>query len=693
MTAGASPRDDPTGVSADGSSDDDGSAGVPVAGSSDGDGPTDDGLSSAAVDRSQRADGGTVDDASPGATDRRTGARRRQLERAALPAGVVATLAALVVAFYYPVGDVLAEAVRVDGRLTLAPLAGVLGDPFYTGVAHHAFVDPASVPGGVADWLAAGAPPGQIGLFGFTAYQALLSTVASAALGLPGAYLLARYEFRGRPLVRSLTMLPFVLPSIMVAVGFLATFGRTGLLNDALGAVGLGPVNLLFTLEVVILAHAFYNAPLVTRLVAAAWEGVDARRVETARACGASPARAFRDVVVPELLPALLTASLLTFVFTFMSFPIVLALGGLQLATVEVWLFARVRDLALAEAATLAAVETAITLGLTYLYLRYEARQTAQRRGGGGVAAGGVGGAGGGGGGGIGAGGGTVQRRRPLVAGWRTLVDPRRLLLVGYGLVAVVVFVGPLASMVIESVTGPDGAFTTAYYGFLVDQQVATAAGTTKPLPAITNSLLFGVGTLVLAVPMGVVVSVVATRAGVGRRTAEALLTAPIAVSGVVVGLGLLRTFVFGTTILGHRVTITGPVAIVLAHAVAAYPFVSRSVTPALGGLDRRLPEAARALGATRLRALVDVELPVVAASLLAGAAFAFAISVGEFDSTVLLAEGVDSATMPVALERYIGNRSLGPSLGPATAMGTVLLAVTAVSFVAIDRLGGRWEL
>ena len=58
----------------------------------------------------------------------------------------------------------------------------------------------------------------------------------------------------------------------------------------------------------------------------------------------------------------------------------------------------------------------------------------------------------------------------------------------------------------------------------------------------------------------------------------------------------------------------------------------------------------------------------------------------------MLLAEGVDSATMPVALERYTGNRSLGPNLGPATAMGTVLLAVTAVSFVLIDRVGGWWD-
>jgi thiamine transport system permease protein len=191
---------------------------------------------------------------------------------------------------------------------------------------------------------------------------------------------------------------------------------------------------------------------------------------------------------------------------------------------------------------------------------------------------------------------------------------------------------------------------------------------------------------------MGVIVSVVANRDTTGSRLAEALLTAPLAVSGIVLGLGMLRTLVFGTSILGTRVTLTGPAVVIAVHAIAAYPFVSRTVTPALAGIDDRLVDAARVLGAPRSRALVDVELPLVAPAVIAGAAFAFAISIGEFDSTVLLAEGVDTATMPVALERYIGNRSLGPSLGPATAMGTVLLVVTTAGFVVIDRVGRRWR-
>ena len=613
---------------------------------------------------------------------------RRWAGRLALPLGFALTLAVLIAIFYYPVGTVLVEAMVRGGRLTIAPLVDVLADPFYTGAVRYLLTDPASVPFRVLTWVveALGSlgvglqwalppvvvfwdlPPVEFGLFGFTAYQALLSTAASVVIGLPGAYLLARYEFRGRRALRSLTILPFVLPSIMVAVGFLAMFGQTGVLNDVLGALGLGEVNLLFTLEIIVLAHAFYNAPLVTRLVTAAWETVDARRVETARALGASPLRAFRDVVLPQLLPALLTAALLTFVFTFLSFPIVLALGGLRLATVEVWLYARVQDLELAEAAVLGTIETALSLGLTYLYLRYEARQASAR------------------------GGRAPRPRRALVQGWRTLRHPIRMGLAIYGIAVLLLFVGPLASLVLESVTGPNGGFTTAYYEFLVRQQTTTAIGTVRPLPAITNSLVFGLGTLVLAVPMGIVVSVVAVRGGTGSRLAETIMTAPLAVSGVVVGLGLLQTLVFGTEILGRRIVVSGAVAVVIAHAVAAYPFVTRNVTPALGGLDTQLLDAARSLGATRFRVLVDIELPLVAAAVLAGSAFAFAISIGEFDTTVLLAEGVNSYTMPVALERYIGNRSLGPSLGPATAMATVLLAVTAASFLVIERLGGRWE-
>lgn len=175
----------------------------------------------------------------------------RALEQRLLTLVAALTAVVLLVLFYYPVATVFADAVLADGRLTVEPIAAVLTSEFYL-----------------------------VDIIWFTAKQAFYSTLASLALGLPAAWLFARFEFRGRETLRSLTILPFVMPSIMVAIGFVATFGRNGTLNRALSLVGLPPVELLFTLEAIVVAHAFYNAPLVARVVTAAWESVDARTVE-----------------------------------------------------------------------------------------------------------------------------------------------------------------------------------------------------------------------------------------------------------------------------------------------------------------------------------------------------------------------------------------------------------------------------
>ncbi|WP_430503428.1 ABC transporter permease [Haloparvum sp. PAK95] len=615
--------------------------------------------SSPATDDVSDAVGG--DDPARGARDSpdRAVARRRvrdRVERRALTALAVATVGLLLVVFYYPVATVFIDAVVVDGRVTLRVFADIFRDPFYFGELARLLsgVPPATV---LASLLSSDP---RLGIVGFTVYQALLSTVASVALGLPAAYLLARYEFPGRRMLRSLTILPFVLPSIMVAVGFVATFGDRGTLNAVLGAVGLGPVDLLFTLEAVVIAHAFYNAPLVARVTTAAWESVDASAVETARSLGASPLRAFRDVVAPQIVPAVLMGATLTFVFTFGTFPIVLALGGFQLATVEVFVYRLIRDLNYAQAAALAIVELGISLGVLYGYLRYEARHSVRARG---VR--------------------PLPRRplRPPALSVRELLP--RVGLAAYAVVALVLFVAPIASMLYASVAGPDG-LTLAHYRFLLERQTTGAAFQVQPWPAVRNSLAFGVASLLVALPMGVVVAVLTTREYRGRKIVDAVGMAPLSVSGIVVGLGLLRGLVFGVEVAGWRFAVSGALAIVAAHAVAGYPFVVRTVAPGLEGLDPSLVESARALGASRVRALVDVELPLVWPGVVAGAAFAFAISIGEFSATIVLATGTNQYTMPIAIERFIGRR-----LGPATAMGVVLLVVTSVSFVVIDRLGG----
>ena len=106
--------------------------------------------------------------------------------------------------------------------------------------------------------------------------------------------------------------------------------------------------------------------------------------------------------------------------------------------------------------------------------------------------------------------------------------------------VALLVFVAPIASMVFASVSGPDG-LTLAHYRFLLERQTTGASFQVRPWDAVRNSLLFGVASLLVALPMGVVVAVLTTREYRGRKLVGTVAIAPLAVSSIVVGLGLLR--------------------------------------------------------------------------------------------------------------------------------------------------------
>jgi len=167
----------------------------------------------------------------------------------------------------------------------------------------------------------------------------------------------------------------------MVAVGFVATFGRNGTLNGVLGALGLPPVDLMFTLEAIVIAHAFYNAarrPGDDRGVGVGRRECGRDRSEPRR--GADPAFFF-DVVAPQVYPAVLTGAALTFVFTFGTFPIVPRARGFELATVEVFVYPACSRPELRRGGRAGDRRARHLAGVLLAYLRYEARNTVSSRG------------------------------------------------------------------------------------------------------------------------------------------------------------------------------------------------------------------------------------------------------------------------------------------------------------------------
>ncbi len=195
------------------------------------------------------------------------------------------------------------------------------------------------------------------------------------------------------------------------------------------------------------------------------------------------------------------------------------------------------------------------------------------------------------------------------------------------------------------------------------------------PLTALGNSLLFAIVTTVAALIIGTFAAYAAAGKSRWSRLSEPMWALPLGASAVTLGFGFL---------IGFPTLRSSWIMIPLAHSLVAFPFVVRTITPALRSIRSNLHEAAQVMGADSSRVWREIDLPILGRALLIGGAFAFAVSLGEFGATAMLARA-DMPTLPYAIFRYLSQPG-SLNYGQAMAMSTVLMLVVALSLVAIDR-------
>jgi len=523
--------------------------------------------------------------------------------------GVVAVpLAFLAVFFAYPVIAIVGRGLAPHWSVDLDPLGEVVTDAALRHIA----------------W--------------FTVWQATLSTVLTLAVGLPGAYVLARCEFPGRTVVRALVTVPFVLPTVVVGSAFVALLGDGGPL------AGLGIDQ---TLGAILVAHVFFNYAVVVRTVGSLWSHLDPRQEEAARMLGAGRLRVFREVTLPALRPAIAAAGAVVFLFTFTSFGVILILGGPGRATIETEIYrqtAQFLNLPLAAALTVVQLVAIVLLLLLTSWIEGRQRVTLSLR-----AA-------------------VETARRPRTPGARAFV--------GANLLLMALLLGvPIGVLVFRSFDTPNGLGLDFYRA--LGEVHAGSTLFVEPVHAIANSLRFAIAATVIAVVVGGCAAF--ALASSRRRGLDALVSLPLGVSAVTVGFGFLIT-------LDHPpVDLRGSWWLVpIAQALVAVPFVVRVMTPVLRAIDPRLRDAAATLGASPARVWREVDLPIVARAALVAAGFAFAISLGEFGATVFIVRP-DQPTLPVLVYRLLGQP--GPlNFGGAMAASVILMALTALAILGIER-------
>lgn len=459
---------------------------------------------------------------------------------------------------------------------------------------------------------------------------AATGTALSLALGLPASWAASRARAGGR-IISIIVTAPFALPTVVVALAF-ATLARRAHLP--LGAETL-----------IVLALAFFNMAVVVRTVTPVLEGIDWRLVAAAKSLGAAPASVARHIMWPTLRRPIANAALIIFAFCSSSFAIVLVLGGTKVQTLETTAYVEVTTyLNLRGAAALALLQAAI-VAVTMVVASFTSRTT-------------------------------VGREPPAASqAYAPARSAGAAFLAAPALILVTVPLLSLTATALRTDTGTGlGAFSR-----LTDAGVAGMSGSVAD--AAINSILLATGSAAIAM----VAALAALVAHAHRRTrwVTGATLAPIAVSSLVVGLGLMLTF--GR--LRTQGTVWSAVLLMIAQALVALPLVVRVALPAVSRIDPWLLKAARTLGASRLDTVRAVVWPLSRRGLASAAVLGWSVALGEFGASTFLVRP-NAPTLPTLIVRVLSRP--GPDQLATAAAAALLLAAITGAAMAVAESGGR---
>ncbi len=516
----------------------------------------------------------------------------------------------------YPIGLVLLESLGGPGEWTLDYIKAFVRDSF--------------------EWSA---------LWG-SIWISVASVALAGAIGVPVGFFFETFSFPGKRVLGALVALPAVLPPLVGVIAFLFLYGESGL-DARFITVIFGLENSPWRLQgaaAILLVHAYSMYVYFYLFTRAGLAKIDGSMIEAAQSLGCSHWQTVRRVTLPLLTPQILAAALLTFMTSLGSFsaPYIFG-GGFRVMTTQIV------NSKLNGNINAAMVQTVALAAVAFLALFLFGRGQAGRS--------------------------VATTGKGIASAARNIRQPiTRWTAAGLGWLAAVILLLPHITLVVISFV-PFGTWTTQIlppeYSFSNYNQLIQEPERLRPL---VNSLWMAaaatIGALSLALWAGR--NIVQRKAVFGGMISK-LLNVPWAVPGTVLAIAIATTFSVSAPWVGRWILVGTVLILPLAYLIRNIPIAAGSVIAGFRQLDPALDEAAASLGASRLRALARITIPLLKPALLVGGALAFATAVGDFVTSIVL---YTFNTRPISIEILSALRDF--DVGVAAVYGVILMLISA---------------
>ena len=477
------------------------------------------------------------------------------------------------------------------------------------------------------------------------------TVAASSVIGIAVAFLLVRFEFPGRSLFGYLTMIPIISPPLVGTLGFIFILGRAGsinvLLQDAFDL--LRPINFLYGLHGVVLVETLHLFPMITLNVVDALGKIDPSLEEAAESVGARGWRKFWTVTLPLMTPGYVAGALLVFIWTFSDFATPLILGVQDLLAPQAYL--NIVQFVDRRIFRMGIVISALMVILAVVFLMVARRWVGLK---------------------------------DYASLSYTVVERRRLTrwkqagAVGFLSMLMLLSFIPYAGVALASFS-KGWSLTPLPLSYTLQHYERVIVETPK---YILNSFLYSGLAVALCIVVGVPIAWVLARSRLpGRGALDSINTLILAVPGTAIGIAYIRAFHFDLPGFDRGLTsfwIIMPIVL----AVRRLPYTVRAAHSSLLLVHRSMEEAAQSVGATGLRTIRDISLPLIWKGIVVGSLFSFMTSLQEASAVLFLALGGWEMITNGIFTFYIAGSS-----SEAAALGAILIAVAALSVLLINRL------
>jgi iron(III) transport system permease protein len=474
-------------------------------------------------------------------------------------------------------------------------------------------------------------------------YVSSLSVVWATVFAVPLAVITTRFEFRGAMLIQTLGFLPLIMPPFVGAVAMQLLFGRNGSINLLLEQHLGFKLPFMDGLNGVIFVQSLHYFPFILINVSNSLRQIDSAMEEAAQNLGSSGLRLFRRIIFPLAMPGYLAGASLVFVKVFDDLATPLLLNVKDMLAPQAYL--RVTSIGLADPmgyviSTILIAVSIFAMWASVAVMRGREYSTVQR-GGGGLA------------------------RRKMKKGEAILA---------YGVVTLVLLLvlSPHIGLLLLSFATiwsfsplPDG-YTMANYGRVIGESSIY----------IKNTLIYASLAGLIDVVLGGAIAYLVLRTKIiGRAWLDWAAMSALAIPGVVLGIGYLRTY-YGVTLPDGTPLATLSIMLVLALSVRRLPYALRACYAAMQQISVSLEEAAENLGANKRRTVRRIVLPLMMGGILAGFVTSFSTAAVELSATLMLIQSNSEA--PIAYGLYMFMQSPA-GRGPGAALGVIAVILVAV--------------